>query len=163
MIRRAAAACVAVASFLGCEEPRSAEVEFEFLQTNRFVNVESVRIAFEDGLPPVLLTDREFETNADSALWITGRFDTALRGRLFVTVELIDPEIGFVASGQVSMPLRPDWLWTVSVDPARFDSTACPDCFGMDVFPLPPAFRERADDALWISWRGKGVEEKITS
>jgi hypothetical protein len=90
-------------------------------------------------------------------------FETRTGGELFLSIAIEHPTDGTIATGAITVPLRPDWLWGVSVrnatsNPAEY----CFGCWGSTAVALPPAYRTAGRDSVWIVWGGNSITNPVT-
>jgi hypothetical protein len=83
----------------------------------------------------------------------SARYDTRASGTLRVSVRFEGS--GRSAVGDVELPLRPDWIWGVSLHvTARDPREGCMGCMGVRSFPLSGA---PAGEQLHLVWGGNSI------
>ncbi len=129
------------------------------------------------GAPPVMLdmltvtisvathqwvwSGSQFITDASNGSPHTPPVETPTTGTLQVHFRLTDGGI-VVSSGEVELPLRPDWRWGISLhtettDPVR----SCFGCIGSKAFPLPVSLRTPGRDSIWFVWGGNSIKHPV--
>jgi hypothetical protein len=91
----------------------------------------------------------------------TDERDTHTNGSAEVSFRL--EESGAVLSeGSVSLPLRADWRWGVSVIAQTIDPReGCFGCVGSMAFPLAPSHRAPDRDSIWVVWGGNSISDPV--
>jgi hypothetical protein len=65
-----------------------------------------------------------------------------------------------VSSGSITLPLREDWVWGVTVTAATTDpQEGCFGCFGSKAFPLAEGYRTPEGDSIWLVWGGNSISD----
>jgi hypothetical protein len=91
----------------------------------------------------------------------TPTVSTATGGTLRVSY-VLGPADAEASRGEVSLGLRDDWGWGVTVqidsaNPTRF----CFGCMGAQSFPLAAAYRRSAKDSVWMTWGGNSIKNPV--
>ena len=77
------------------------------------------------------------------------------QGNFTFSFVLIGTKSDTVTSGSVTIELRPNWNWGLSLEGPMDNSHSCTGCAQYaKAFPLPPAYRNSDRDSLWIIWTG---------
>jgi hypothetical protein len=89
----------------------------------------------------------------------TPEVETRTSGSLEVSFRLEVPG-QTLSEGTVTLPLRSDWRWGVTVMAATTDPQAeCFGCFGSSAFPLAEAYRTPQRDSIWVVWGGNSISD----
>jgi hypothetical protein len=101
----------------------------------------------------------DFHSSLEWPMPTTPERDIGTRGNVEVAFRL---EVAgtTLSEGRVTLPLRPDWRWSVQVISATSDpAEACSGCFGSKAFPLEPAYRGPDRDSVWLLWGGNSISD----
>jgi hypothetical protein len=117
------------------------------------------RTTIDDGSGARELRGAELAANASQVS--TPVLDTRRRGTLRVGFAL-EADGASASRGEVAIPLRSDWIWSVSVqidtiDPRRM----CFGCAGSRAFPLAERYRRTPADSVWVTWGGNGIKHPV--
>jgi hypothetical protein len=91
----------------------------------------------------------------------TDQRDTHTSGSADVSFTLKDS--GTVLSeGTVTLPLREDWRWGVTVTAQTTDPRqGCFGCVGSMAFPLAASHRAPDRDSIWVVWGGNSISDPV--
>ena len=138
----------------------------------------SAQVALSAHLPPPLSIDgltvylddgtRRWVVRGDALAHASGNVwrgapqATARHGQLKVRYVLEDASGAVVSKGEVSLPLKPDWIHGVDIhaateDPRRY----CFGCQGSVRFELDPAAASLAADAIYVVWGGNSISSPV--
>jgi hypothetical protein len=83
---------------------------------------------------------------------------TPSHGPLLVQAQLRDEQGIVLASGEVRLALRPDWIWGVTIWLASENPTLyCIGCIGYRAFAVPAALQAAPTDSLYMIWGGNSI------
>lgn len=103
----------------------------------------------------------DFRATRDNATPHTPEVPTRTRGEAEVNFRLRTTD-AIVSQGTVTLPLREDWQWSVSIHPATRDpKLECFGCVGSRAFPLAPAARPAGRDSIWLVWGGNYISNPV--
>ncbi|HEX8666811.1 MAG TPA: hypothetical protein VF727_00385 [Allosphingosinicella sp.] len=112
----------------------------------------SFSMRFDDGSGPRFVKSEELRPR-EFGFPSSTRYDTRASGSLRVSVRFEGS--GRSGSGSVELPLRPDWIWGVSLHvTARDPREGCMGCLGVRSFPLSGA---PAGEQLHLVWGGNSI------
>ena len=67
-----------------------------------------------------------------------------------------------LSAGTVTLPLRRDWRWNVSVQSATTDPKfECFGCLGSQAFPLIAEYQAPDRDSIWVVWGGNSISAPV--
>lgn len=83
-------------------------------------------------------------------------------GMLRMDFEWLDAAGKRVSAGEVSLPLKPDWVWGVDLHVAANDPTpTCMGCMGVRRFDLAPPVQASPDEAVFVTWGGNSISAPV--
>ena len=104
----------------------------------------------------------DFHTTMTQPTPTTDERDTHTKGSAEVSFRL--EQAGAVLSeGSVTLPLRADWRWGVTVIAQTIDPVqSCFGCVGSMAFPLAASHRAPDRDSIWVVWGGNSISDPVT-
>jgi hypothetical protein len=125
------------------------------------LDITMLRVVATDGIQSWSFTDTDFR--ALNAVQFEGpQVATATRGTLAVRYTLVMPNGTIASEGQVTLDLRSDWGWSVSIHGDTLDPRArCFGCLGSRAFALAEPYRSTAADSVYIVWSGNSIGKYV--
>ena len=126
------------------------------------LDVGMLTVTFHDGSRKWEVRGSEFSVQPGLGMPQSLEYCTGTSGTVDLSFAITDPSARLVVSGEVTLPLRPDWRWRVDFingpdNPADF----CFGCAGSLGFALPEAFRASDRDSLWVVWGGNWISNPV--
>jgi hypothetical protein len=129
----------------------SAQVAFVYYGF-RLLGEEALTVRYDDGFGERVVPGSEFNTMRFGTP-NAGPFATRNEGTLRVRVAVVHGDT--LGTGELSLPIRKDWIWGVSVHLANSDPTrTCFGCMGARAFPFRGRAQGIAADSLYLVWGG---------
>jgi hypothetical protein len=149
---------VATALLAGCFLAKDARVQVRYF-VRAGIPAAAFRTTIDDGSGAREFRGAELQANASQAA--TPVVDTRRRGTMRIVFAL-EPDGTVASRGEVTIPLRSDWIWGVDVhvdtiDPRR----SCFGCVGSRAFPLAERYRRTPSDSVWVVWGGNGIKHPV--
>jgi hypothetical protein len=92
-----------------------------------------------------------------------GPFETGQSGDLAIEFVVLADGRESTTQGSFSLPLKPDWSWSVSFDFADRDpAESCFGCAGSSSYALDPALGFAPEYELWVTWGGNSISNPVT-
>jgi hypothetical protein len=147
---------VALAMLAACSDelsPADSRVR-AYYERDSLVTTESVYVTLEDGASTWDFKPGDFNrSDADTALFFTREVQTRGQGTLRAKIELFAAGAGIIAEGEFSLPISPNWRWTIAIIHSIADpSVDCSDCQGSDRYEIQVPGHD--DEWIYVLWRG---------
>ena len=95
--------------------------------------------------------------------WESKKHSTSTNGNIVVLFEIKNDENSIISKGEISIPLKQDWAWSVDVHHSNMNPMlACFGCFGSKSFPiLDSAYIINDTDSIFIVYGGNSISHPV--
>ncbi|HEX3159775.1 MAG TPA: hypothetical protein VHQ45_14745 [Gemmatimonadaceae bacterium] len=123
-----------------------------------------LRVRIDDGGRTYQLGPSDFiaEPAGTTAIYRSRELSTRTRGTLRMAYALVAPSGDTASLGQVELPLRSDWVYSVNVMPDTSDpAQRCFGCQGSRAFGLTAAYVRPDVDKVYVTWGGNSISNPV--
>ena len=94
-----------------------------------------------------------------SFAWESEKYQTANSGTVMMKFELKTELNKLISKGEISIPLKKDWIWSVDVHHSSMNPMlVCFGCFGSKSFPiLDSAYINNDTDSIFVVYGGNSI------
>ncbi len=143
-------------------EPDEAKARFTFINSLSQLNVNMLKITFNDGSSTRSVNGSQFYIDSTFLQYHTNWYTTPLSGTLSLSYILTDTTGDTISQGSAAIPLKSDWAW-------QFD--ICPDhhnpyyysfgVVGFKAFSINPAYCDSTTDSIFVLWGGNSIKNPV--
>ena len=142
--------------------PDEAKVRFAFINSISHLNVNMLKIIFNDGSSARSINGSQFFIDSSFMQYHTNWHTTPLSGSLSMNYILSDTTDDTISQGFVEIPLKADWAWQFDICPGHHNPYYYSfGVTGFKAFPINPSYCDSTTDSIFVLWGGNSIKNPV--